>query len=73
MLDGIEVRVCTALVGSKKAVRVGDGPIYVGPAMWDLISHAEGEELQKLLATIQLVSLPAFDPFTMPMTTTPEW
>ena len=61
-LSGIEIRVDTSLVGSKKAVRLGDGPIYVTPAMMDLVQHAEGDELRRLLGSIPLVTIPDYSP-----------
>ncbi len=71
-LDGIEVRVSPALVGSSKAVQFGHGPVLVSPAMYELMSKAETEgELRRLLESIPVLRLPAqpspFDP--LPMTT----
>ena len=49
-LDAIPVRVDESLVGSKRAVRIGNGPIYLSPAMYELVKGAESpEELQRLL------------------------
>lgn len=45
------------LTGSKRAFREGNR-IYVSPAMWELLTHAEGEELMRLLRAIEYVELP---------------
>lgn len=51
---------------------MGDGPIYVSPAMWELLSNADEKELRHLLANIPLLNLPAFS-FTEPMPLTTSW
>ena len=56
---GISIQVSPALTGSKRAVQFGDGPIVVSPAMYDLIRHADGGELRRLLESIELLRLPA--------------
>jgi hypothetical protein len=69
-LHGYRVAVSSALVGSKRAIRMGD-TIYVSPAMYDLMKHADQEELQRLLAAIPLLEAPdLFNPYgPLPMTT----
>jgi hypothetical protein len=74
--DGVEIRLATCHAGAKKAVRFGNGPIYVSPAMWELLTKAETpDELHRLIAAIPLVTLPAmpslFGP--LPMTTIPPY
>lgn len=69
-IDGIELRPSSAMAGAKKAVRFGDGPIYLSPAMWELVSKAESEgELRAVLAAIHVVNMPAmpslYDPLPM--------
>ncbi len=59
-LTGLSVHVVSHMVGMKKAVRQGDR-LYVSPAMWDLLSHAEGAELERLLAAIPCTEIPEFD------------
>lgn len=59
-LFGFKVVSNTNLAGSKQAVRQGD-TIHVSPAMYDLISHVEGDELKWLLGFISLLHLPDFD------------
>lgn len=70
-LTSIEIKVDPHLVGSKMAVRIERGPIYVSPAMMDLIQHADQDELRKLLASIKLLTLPDCKKmfYAMPMTT----
>jgi hypothetical protein len=71
-LDGFDVQASASLAGSKRAVRMGR-TIYVSPAMYDLICHAKGAELERLLGAIRCLKLPEppsiFDP--LPMTTNP--
>lgn len=59
-LFGFKIQSNTNMVGAKKAIRQGD-TIHVSPAMFDLISHAEGDELKRLLGFIPLLHLPDFD------------
>ena len=59
-LYGFKIQSNIYMAGSKKAIRQGD-TIHVSPAMYDLISHAEGEELNRLLESIPLLNLPDFD------------
>jgi hypothetical protein len=47
--------------GMKKAVYVRGERIFFSPAMHDLVSHAEGDELAALLRAIPVTVLPAFD------------
>ena len=58
------------LVGSKVAWKRG-ARLYVSPAMWDLLTHAEGEELMRLLTRIRYVEIPegppAYGPVTFPL------
>lgn len=72
-LNDIEIAVSPSLKGSKTAVQFGNGPIYVSPAMYDLITHASPTEMNLLLSSIKLLRLPPkpsiYDP--MPMTTQP--
>jgi hypothetical protein len=72
-LFGFAVQECRWMAGSKKALRVGR-TIYVSPAMMDLIRHAEGDELRRLLGSIPLVEIreppSVFGP--SPTTTRPE-
>ena len=72
LLAGFGLAVSEHLRGSKRAVKSGD-TIYVSPAMYDLIRHAEGEELRRLLVSIPLLDVG--EPFDirqpLPMTTTP--
>jgi hypothetical protein len=79
-LFGFEVHVNPVLAGGKKAVRQGNR-MYVSPAMYDLISHAEGDELESLLKSIECVTIPEMPSvyeyvpmFTAPKMPTPdEW
>jgi hypothetical protein len=67
---GIEIRVSAALVGHSRALRFGNGPLIVSPAMYDLISHADEKELRTLLENIHIQQLPAMpNPWELPMTT----
>lgn len=72
-LFGLAVEVATSLAGSKRAVRMGR-TLYVSPAMYDLIRHAEWAELERLLAAIPCLTLPEppsiYD--QLPMTTSLE-
>lgn len=59
-IDGIAIQVSQHMVGSKKAVRIGNGPIVLSPAMYELVSKAETQdELRRLLEAIPLLQLPA--------------
>ena len=51
-LDGIEIRVDQHMAGCKKAVRFGDGPLIISPAMHALMVGATEEELKHLLAKL---------------------
>lgn len=71
MIEGFGVHVSSVLVGSKRAFRIGN-EIWVSPAMYELIRHADPDELQRLLSAIPLLTLPdmrfsVFGP--LPMTT----
>lgn len=59
MIGGIEIKVSADLVGSKVAVRFGDGPLILSPAMHDLVAHADADELHRLLGAIRVLQLPA--------------
>jgi hypothetical protein len=56
VLVGMPVKASSYLVGSKQAVEM-DGVLYVSPAMFDLMRHAEGDELERLLAAIPVLRL----------------
>lgn len=68
-LFGLGISVSQHLVGSKKAIRQGN-TIYVSPAMYDLIKHANPDELKTLLEQIAVLTIPEIS-FALPMTTTP--
>lgn len=73
-LHGIAIQVSQQMTGSKKAVRFGDGPIILSPAMWELVKGAESEgELRRLLEAIPLVTMPPMPSLysPLPMTTRP--
>lgn len=55
---GIPIQVSQHMTGSKRALRFGNGPIILSPAMYELVRHAEGDELARLLAAIPLLQLP---------------
>ena len=67
---GLSVQVSQSLVGFKRAFRQGN-TVYVSPAMFDLIKHADPDELRTLLEQIMVLTIP--DPKEMfgslPMTT----
>jgi hypothetical protein len=56
-VSALPVRVNQWLVGSKQAVDFG-GVIHVSPAMFELLRHAEGDELERLLQAIPVVTIP---------------
>jgi hypothetical protein len=61
--NGLEIIVSPNMVGCKNALRMGSEPkIYVSPAMYDLINHADEKELKTLLENIHILHLP-FEPF----------
>lgn len=74
-LTAIPIAVSSFMVGFKYAVQFGDGPIYVSPAMYDLIRHATGDELKTLLEHLPVKQLPPLpklsDLAAMPMVTRP--
>ena len=47
-----------ALKGSKIAYQIGGDTVLVSPAMYDLIKHADKEELELLLRSIKVKQLP---------------
>jgi hypothetical protein len=57
-LSGLRLAVSPGLAGSKRALLVGD-TIYLSPAMHDLLTHAEGEELMRLCMAIEVIRMPA--------------
>ena len=50
---GLAVRVAPWMVGAKVAVQKG-ATLFVSPAMWELVRHADGDELQRLLSAISV-------------------
>lgn len=56
---GFSLHVESMLAGGKKSVLVGGRKLYLSPAMYDLVSHAEGDELKLILSRIDLVFMPA--------------
>ena len=75
-LSAIPIQISAHLIGSKKAIRFGNGPILLSPAMHELVSKAESEdELRRLLETIPLLTLSAvpavYEPWPLPLTTRP--
>ena len=73
---GINVVVAAYLAGGKKAV-LSNGTLYVSPAMFDLIRHANRAELQRVMAAIDVVeiNIPDLNFFQdIPMTIcAPKW
>lgn len=55
-ISGVPVKVNPALSGSKNAVSIA-GEIHVSPAMFELMRHAEGDELRRLLEAIKVIDL----------------
>jgi hypothetical protein len=68
MIGGYEIQVSKYLEGMKKAVKL-NGIIYLSPAMWDLVKHAETqEELRHLLENIPLVDMGTLpNPWGLPL------
>ncbi len=62
-LHAMEVAVSTHLAGSKFAYQFGNGPVYVSPAMYDLMKHATPKELETLLKSIHIKHLPPMPDF----------
>jgi hypothetical protein len=56
LLSGFRVEPSDGLIGSKRAVQIGD-TIHVSPAMWDLMKNANQNELQHLLSKIEVINL----------------
>ena len=56
-LHGFRVAVSSALAGRKFAIKQGD-TVYVSPAMYDLMSHADEAELERLLGAIRVIEIP---------------
>ena len=73
-LGALEIVVSPVLVGSKRAVRFGAGPVYVSPAMFKLMKDSTPEELETLLKSIEILQLPAMPSRYdfIPMTTFPK-
>lgn len=69
LFSGLRIIVAAFLAGTKRAIIQGDAA-YVSPAMYDLISHADPEELELLLSRIECVRIPEVPSvFDLPMTT----
>jgi len=69
-LHALEIVVSKHLAGSKLAYQFGNGPVYVSPAMFDLMKHATPDELETLLKSIRIKHLPPMPDFSrMGMTT----
>lgn len=67
-LHALEIVVAPHLKGSKRAVRFGaEARIHVSPAMYDLIRHANAEELATLMRAIEIVNLPPLPSFSDPL------
>lgn len=65
-LTSLNVCIASNLIGSKRAIQNGD-TLYVSPAMWDLIEHANDDgELETLLAAIPVVQMPKLPPLFAP-------
>lgn len=57
-LMGFPIRKCEHMQGCKIAVQEGV-TLFVSPAMYDLISHAESsEELERVLGAIRVLKIP---------------
>jgi hypothetical protein len=71
----IPIEVSKHMAGFKYAVQFGDGPVYVSPAMYELVKDATPEELETLLKNLPLKRLPALpslrDVATLPMFSVP--
>lgn len=61
---GFSLHVEPMLAGGRKSVLVGGRKLYLSPAMYDLVSHAEGDELRRILSRIELVHFPAMPSLT---------
>lgn len=55
--NGLRLVVSNGLAGSKRALLIGD-TVHLSPAMYELMSHAEGEELMRLLKAIEVIEMP---------------
>jgi len=55
-LFGMEIRVNDLMVGSKSAV-ASDGVIHVSPAMFDLMRHAEADDIRRLMDSIPVLKV----------------
>lgn len=56
----VEIVVNHNLIGATKALR-HNWRIEVSPAMWDLIKHANTDELEKILQSIPVLDLDAIE------------
>lgn len=69
-LFSLSIQESPVLAGGKRAVRMGN-TLYVSPAMFDLMRHANPEELRRLMESIEMIDIPKppslYDP--LPMTT----
>lgn len=63
---GFEIRCCRHMVGEKFAVKCGN-VLAVSPAMYSLISTAEGDELKQILMAIRVREIPEWTPADMRM------
>lgn len=59
-LYGVPIHVNETLVGSKVAIWMQNG-VHVSPAMFDLMKHSEGDELESVLKAIQVIDLRGVD------------
>jgi hypothetical protein len=60
---GLRIEASPFLTGQKTAAKV-DVTVFVSPAMYDLIKHADEEELKHLLANVPVLDLGP-DPFEL--------
>lgn len=66
----VDFRVAVFLAGSKRAVWDGKH-LHLSPAMHDLIEHADGDELKRLVESIGVLAIMVPDYHELPMVTKP--
>lgn len=58
LIDHVPIRVSAWLEGGRRAILM-HGIVHVSPAMWELLSRADGDELLRLLESIEVLDLDA--------------
>lgn len=59
-LHAVRIQVATWMIGLKYAVQFGDGPVYLSPAMFELVEHADALLAAHPIRRVRLTGRPAW-------------